>query len=233
MGSRYTDPRRGASLLFAAAASAVRRRDHVASEPTRGAGATGVKPGEPVFDHEAWSERIRDEASRCGRYERLAAVVVIRLEAFDALVAAAGSMDGDQLCRAIVAPVRRSARDSDVVFGDGAGTFRVLLVEADECGARAYVDRVSQVLRPWIEAIDAEGGLTATWAGSSRLTDLAAADRLAEARLVGAADGWIRSTFVRRLKRGPSGLVSDLPNESFADRISDEGGRAAGPELLG
>lgn len=219
--------------LVTAAASAVRLRGRVAAEPPQAIGAIGATPGERVLDHEAWSERIRDEASRCGRYERLAAVVVIRLESFDELVAASAAMDGHRLCRAIVASLRRSARDSDVVYGDGGGTFRVLLVEADEFGARAYVDRVSQVLRPWIETINAEVGLTATWAGTSGLTDLAAADRLAEARLVGAADGWIRSTFVRRLRRGATGLVPDLPNEPFTDRVSDEGGRAAGPELLG
>jgi GGDEF domain-containing protein len=220
-------------LLVAAALSAVRLRGLVAPTPALADGATGVTHGEPVLDHEMWSERIRDEASRCGRYERLAAVVVIRLESFDELVAASAAMDGHRLGRAIVASLRRSARDSDVVYGDGSGTFRVLLVEADDFGARAYVDRVSQVLRPWIETIDAEVGLTATWAGTSGLTDLAAADRLAEARLVGAADGWIRSASVRRLRRGPLGLVPDLPNEPFADRVPDEGGRAPGPELLG
>lgn len=219
-------------LRVAAAAGAVRLRGLVAPAPAQ-ADASGVTHSEPVRDRETWSERIRDEASRCGRYERLAAVVVIKLESFDELVAASAAMDGHRLGRAIVASLRRSARDSDVVFGDGSGTFRVLLVEADDFGARAYVDRVSQVLRPWIETIDAEVGLTATWAGTSGLTDLAAADRLAEARLVGAADGWIRSTFVRRLRRGPTGLVPDLPNEPFTDRIPDEGGRAAGPELLG
>lgn len=220
-------------LLAAAAAGAVRLRGLVSPGPAPAGGVSGGARGEPLLDHETWSERIRDEASRCGRYERLAAIVVIRLESFDSLVAASAAMDGQRLCRAIVASLRRSARDSDVVYGDHSGTFRVLLVEADEFGARAYVDRVSQVLRPWVETISAEVGLTATWAGTSGLTDLAAADRLAEARLVGAADGWIRSTSVRRLRRGPMGLVPDLPNEPFADRIPDEGGRAPGPELLG
>ncbi len=69
---------------------------------------------------EAWIDRIREEASRCGRYERPAAVVVFRLEVFDRLVAA-GSFDGGRLCRAVVASLRRSARATDVVFGDGSG----------------------------------------------------------------------------------------------------------------
>jgi hypothetical protein len=160
--------------------------------------APEAEVADPFPDRLDWTERIRMEASRCGRYERSAVVVLIRLDAFDELVAVA-AMDRRRLCRAVVASIRRSARGSDVVHGDETGTFRVLLVEADEPGARAYLDRVAGgALRPWMETINTEVRLTAAWASTSDLTDLPAADRLAESRLAGAEDGWIRSAFVLR-----------------------------------
>jgi hypothetical protein len=49
-----------------------------------------------------------------------------------------------------------------------------------------------------METVDADLSLTAVWASTSELTDLPAADRLAESRLTGVSDGWIRSAFVLR-----------------------------------
>ena len=49
-----------------------------------------------------------------------------------------------------------------------------------------------------METINTDVRLTAAWASTSELTDLPAADRLAESRLAGAEDGWIRSAFVLR-----------------------------------
>jgi hypothetical protein len=72
-------------------------------------------------------------------------------------------------------------------------------VEADERAARAYIDRIAEgALRPWLETINSDVRLTAVWATTSELTDLPAADRLAESRLTGVEDGWIRSAFVLR-----------------------------------
>jgi GGDEF domain-containing protein len=155
---------------------------------------------EDVFtDRAAWADRIRAETSRCARHEQSAAIVIIRLEAFHEVVAASVAKDRRRMCQAVVASLRRSARGFDVVFGDQTGTFRVLLVEADERGARAYVDRVAEgALRPWLETINKDVRLTAVWAATSELTDLPAADRLAESRLTGVEDGWIRSSFVLR-----------------------------------
>lgn len=153
-----------------------------------------------VLDRQAWSERIQAETGRIGPFERAAGavVIIVRLEAFDELVAEAGPIDDGRLCRAIVASVRRAIRDSALVSSDRSGTFRILLYESDESVAQAYVDRVSAALRPWVETARAEPRLTVAWASTSELTDLAAADRLADARLAGAQDGWIRSAFVRR-----------------------------------
>ena len=157
-----------------------------------------AQPPDVLPDEAAWAERIRAETIRCGRHERSAAVVIIRLEAFEELLSAA-ELDAERLRRAVVNSLRRSARGFDAVFGDASGTFRILLAEADERGARAYVDRISQgALRPWMDTIDRDVRMTAVWAATSELTDLPAADRLAGSRLTGAQDGWIRSAFVVR-----------------------------------
>jgi GGDEF domain-containing protein len=220
-------------LLFAAAMIVVWLWAQLVASPPPAPSVMRDEPRNHAADPAAWSERLVEEGGRCVRYERPASVVVIRLEVLDKLVAAAaGTVDRARLCRAVVASLRRSARDSDVVYGDGRGTFRVLLVETDEFGARAYVDRVAVVLKPWIETVDSEVGLTAVWAGTSELTDLPAADRLADARLIGARDGWIRSAFVQRLARGATWFVPGLSDKPFADGVSDQGGRPAGPELL-
>lgn len=189
-------------LLVAAVGIALWRPRSFASMPPTAPGpiapSGAPEPADALPDQAAWAERIRAETIRCGRHERSAAIVVIQLEAFDELLAAA-EMDANRLCRAVVASLRRSARGFDAVFGDATGTFRVLLAEADERGARAYIDRVAQgALRPWMETIDREIRLTAVWAATSELTDLPAADRLAGSRLTGAQDGWIRSAFVLR-----------------------------------
>ena len=156
--------------------------------------------GARSLDRQAWAERIRAETRRIGPFERAggAVVIIFRLEGFDELVAGAGQIDDRRLCRAIVASLRRAIRGSALVSGDRRGTFRVLVCETDESAARTYVDRVAAALRPWAEAASADPRLTVAWASTSELTDLAAADRLADARLAGAQDGWIRSAFVRR-----------------------------------
>jgi hypothetical protein len=202
------------ALLIAAVAIALWRPRRLAVAPSTERPGSGSEPpmlaaltmvdfdedrSDGSRDRAEWADRIQAEASRCGRYDRSGAIVIVKLEAFDELLAAASAMDGRRLCRAVVASLRRSARGFDVVVGDETGTFRVLLVEADERAARAYIDRIAEgALRPWLETINSDVRLTAVWATTSELTDLPAADRLAESRLTGVEDGWIRSAFVLR-----------------------------------
>jgi hypothetical protein len=202
------------ALLIAAVAIAIWRprrlvvapstdRSGGRAEPTLLASLTSLDTDEDLRDgfpdRAEWADRIQAEASRCGRFGRSGAIVIVRLEAFDELLAVASAIDSRRLYRAVVASLRRSARGFDVVVGDETGTFRVLLVEADERAARAYIDRIADgALRPWLETINSDVRLTAVWATTSELTDLPAADRLAESRLTGVEDGWIRSAFVLR-----------------------------------
>jgi GGDEF domain-containing protein len=140
-----------------------------------------------------WSDRIRTETARCQRYGRPAAIVAMRLDGLDALAADAGTAVGAWLCRVSARNLRELARVSDLVQSDGLGSFRALLVETDETGARTYVERISRLLVPWPDDPRAEVRLIAGWAGTWSQPDLEASDRLAHARMVGSSEGWIRS----------------------------------------
>jgi GGDEF domain-containing protein len=143
-----------------------------------------------------WSDRIRTETARCQRYGRPASVVAMRLDGLEALAADAGTAVGVWLCRVSARNLHDLARDSDLVQSDGMGSFRALIVETDETGARTYVNRVSRLLVPWPDDPRADVRLIAGWAGTCAQPDLETADRLAQARLEGAADGWIQSVAV-------------------------------------
>jgi len=145
-----------------------------------------------------WSDRIRTETARCQRYGRPAAIVAMRLDGLEAIVSEAGSAVGAWLCRVSARTVQELARDSDLVQSDGLGSFRALLVETDETGARTYVERSSRLLVPWPDDPRAAVRLIAGWAGTCGQPDLGAADRLAQARLEGASGGWIQSVAVWR-----------------------------------
>jgi len=140
-----------------------------------------------------WSDRIRTETARCERYGRSAAIVAMRLDGLDALAADAGTAVGAWLSRVSARNLRELARASDLVQSDGYESFRALLVDTDETGARTYVERVSRLLVPWPDDPHPEVRLIAGWAGTWSQPDLDAADRLAQARMVGSSEGWIRS----------------------------------------
>lgn len=145
-----------------------------------------------------WADRMRRETIRCHRSGRRASVVVLRLEGLDALGAAAGPVPPVWLCRVVGAYLRACAHRKDLVQDDHRGSFRVLLVDTTEAGARSYVESVTRLLVPRLDDPRADVRLNAGWAGSCSQPDLEAAYRLAQARLAGASEGWIRSASVWR-----------------------------------
>ena len=180
------------------AGRAARKRERV-----RGAdGAPSVEPApigdEPAFRREsmvAWSRRLAGEQARSARHGSPASVVALR---FGHARGPLSRRSEDELRRATAGAdllVERT-RASDVVHVTGDGVIRVLLVDATDDGAHRFVDRVSDLLR----ADPSSGGreVVATWASIAPSRDLFAADRLAAARLRGAAGGWLRSLAVHR-----------------------------------
>ena len=138
---------------------------------------------------EGWPQKMRAEAARRQLDERTVAVVALDIDGLDDQ---SDDMRG-RIRRAAAASIRGVASDAVLVHDDDRGRFRVLLADADEDSARAYVDLVSRPLARWLEDPRSSVRLTAGWAATSGHRDLEATDRLAEARLVGASAGWIRS----------------------------------------
>jgi hypothetical protein len=137
----------------------------------------------------AWAHRIRAESARRQEDGWTAAVVAIRIDGLDGVAPDVRN----RIDRAAAASVRAVAPNPVLVHDDDRGTFRVLLLETDERGARAYVDEVTRPLGRWLDDPGRPVRLTAAWAATSAERDLLATERLAEARLVGASAGWIRS----------------------------------------
>jgi diguanylate cyclase (GGDEF)-like protein len=86
--------------------------------------------------------RSRDELFRAERTRRPLALVLLELDGFDAVRREKDSAAVDEIVAAYGQGLARAVRGIDVPARWGAGTFAALLVEADEEGARAAVDRI-------------------------------------------------------------------------------------------
>jgi GGDEF domain-containing protein len=174
-----------------------RGRGSDAEAPTVSAPAITSSHWSPGSDA-AWSGLLDAEASRCRRYGRTAAVVAFRLDGLAALEREAGRSVRDWLADTVRSNLRAWTRASDAFQHDDGGSYRLLLVEADEQATEAFVERITRSLQPWLAGSATHLQVDVGWAVSGGDHDLAAVDRLAAARLVGAAEGWIRSSAARR-----------------------------------
>lgn len=154
-----------------------------------------------------WQRRISAEQARHVRRGAPATVVAMRLGPSRGPLA---RRSGPEVSRTAAAAERvaNTSRASDVVCVTDGGTIRILLVDTIEDGARPYVDRMSRNLRD--ERDDQSSSVLAGWASIASSRDLAAADRLAVARLRGAAAGRLRSLAIHRTTdSGDAALVID------------------------
>ncbi len=163
----------------------------------------------------AWRRRLTAEGARSARHGSPATVVALR-------VGPSRGPLGRRLVQnrrrtaGVTEGVARRSRASDVIRVTDDGTVRILLVETTEEAAHVYVDRVSEAIRTegWVE----RGDLVAAWAAIAPGRDLAAADRLAVARLRGATNGWLRSLAVHRTEIGSTLPLIELPAEGDEPR---------------
>lgn len=198
--SRYLPTSAWSGVFRRPATLATGARSGAVTAPTPPVAPTTDAPALPARDETwsasattDWAARLRTETIRCHRSGRRASVVYLRLEGLDVLSGTAGAVAGAWLCRIVGAYLRASGHEKDLIQDDHEGSFRVLLVDTNEEGARAYVESVSRLLTPRLEDPRAEIRLIAGWAGSGAEADLEATQRLAQARLAGASEGWIRS----------------------------------------
>ena len=193
----------------------VRRVDAAPGESPSESDASAFRR-EPMI---AWSRRLAGEQARRARHGSPASVVALR---FGHARGPLARRSEDELRRASAGAdfLIERTRASDVVHLTGDGVIRVLLVDATDEGAQRFVDRVSVLLRA--DPSCGGRGVVATWASIAPTRDLFAADRLAVARLRGAAGGWLRSLAVHRagddaiVPTGPAGDDAGRPLEPTA-----------------
>ncbi len=165
----------------------------------------------------AWRRRLVSEQARSVRHGAPATVIALRLGGTRGPLGRRVQEERRRTANLADGVARRS-RASDVIRVTQDGIIRILLVETTEQAAYAYMDRISEALRTegWTE----RGDVIAAWASMAPSRDLAAADRLALARLRGATSGWLRSLAVHRTDSGaPS-----------AEGIEQEAGVEPSPE---
>ncbi len=201
-----------AALYAGWRAGIARRRPPIARDD--GIQRDGLRAGREAAAHspmgsDDWSQRLAAEQARCARHGSTATVVAIRVDEPRGADGRDGGA-GVEAATGTVAAMTRRARASDSICVASDGTIRVLLVETSEVDARRFVDRISAELS--IEP-NARGNIVAAWAAIAPGRNLRAAERLAVARLRGAASGWLRSLAVHRVGE-PAPDVADLDGGS-------------------
>jgi hypothetical protein len=141
-----------------------------------------------------WTQRLTAEQARCARHGSSATVVALRVDERRG-AAGQGHDRSVQDPAATATALTRRTRASDTICVRRDGSIRVLLVETTEIGARRFVDRISAELSTESQV---SGNIVAAWAAVAPGRNLRAAERLAVARLRGAASGWLRSLAVHR-----------------------------------
>ena len=140
----------------------------------------------------AWMERAEARITESRQVGQPATVVLIEVIPPLTLDSPVESATDEALLNSLASSLQATTQVDDLFLQDSATAFRVLLADADEIEAGALVDR-------WkLEFERAHPGavLIAAWASPSD-AGLDVALRLAEARLAGRREGWIRSVAVR------------------------------------
>ncbi len=145
-----------------------------------------VDPETGLDTASAWELLVRHESKRIARHGDPIAVVFAELDGLDGLSGLFGVEVADRLIVPTAELLRRHARDSDRVARLGRARFAVLLLEADETGARTYVERVREATDRWLEAGALEVRLAIGWASLAPGGDIASAARAAQGRMFAA-----------------------------------------------
>lgn len=150
------------------------------------AGTALVDPETGLDTATAWELLVRHESKRIARHGDPIAVVFAELDGLDGLSGLFGADVADRLIVPTAELLRRHARGSDRVARLGRARFAVLLLEADEAGARTYVERVREATDRWLEAGALKVRLAIGWASLAPGGDIASAARAAQARMFAA-----------------------------------------------
>lgn len=132
-----------------------------------------------LLNHQAFSDELGEELDRAKRYDHGVALVFLDVDRFKAINDTLGHREGDRVLRAVAALLTETARRSDLAGRMGGDEFAVALIESDEAGARAFVER----LEAKIAALPEGFSVSAGWAlYPDEAQDADALFRLADSR---------------------------------------------------
>lgn len=132
-----------------------------------------------LLNHQAFSDELAEELERAKRYDHGVALVFMDVDRFKAINDTLGHREGDRVLRAVASLLTETARRSDLAGRMGGDEFVVALIESDEAGARAFVER----LEAKIAALPEGFSVSAGWAlYPQEAEDADALFRLADSR---------------------------------------------------
>jgi diguanylate cyclase (GGDEF)-like protein len=117
----------------------------------------------PTF--QVFQRRIFDAFSRSRRMGKQFSVVLVDVNNLTAVNKEYGVRAGDEVLRHVAKAVDSTRRYNDIVARLGDDEFGVVLLDCEEQGARAFVDRLEERLSRESAAADVNGRTISLWAG--------------------------------------------------------------------
>lgn len=117
----------------------------------------------PTFNH--LQRRVQEAFGRTRRLGKAFSLVLIDVNNLTAVNKEYGVEAGDAVLRHVAGAVDRTRRLNDVVARLGDDEFGVLLVDCDEIGAKAFIDRLEDRLSRESAQADVGGRVISLWAG--------------------------------------------------------------------
>ena len=117
----------------------------------------------PTF--QPFSQRLFEEFHRVRRTEECVALVLVDVNHLAQINEQFGAEAGDKVLRRVTACLELSKRVSDVLARMGDDEFGLLLLDCDRAGARAFVERVQELLARESIPVQVEGKSTTVWTG--------------------------------------------------------------------
>lgn len=114
---------------------------------------------------DVFTSRVRDETARSIRLKGSVAVALFDVNSLDDINRTYTRAAGDSVLRHVVALIAANKRASDVLARWEGDAFAVLLLECDEEGARAFVERVEHALTKEPAQIEIRGRAITIWTG--------------------------------------------------------------------
>ena len=118
-----------------------------------------------LLTFQPFSQRLLEEFHRVKRTRGSAAVVLVDVNQLGQINEQFGAEVGDQVLRTVSDCLEMSKRVSDILARMGDDEFGLLLLDCDDVGARAFVDRVEQRLARESLSVELGDRATTLWIG--------------------------------------------------------------------